>query len=463
MPSFGGAVVTAVPGAGVGLTGSVGASSQWPLDAWRQMVGYHPFHFWQQSSQYVPLPSGGCNQLVHEYPYQQASRVSRHDVRRAIASAEGRLFDYLNFRVGDVYLEKEILFPRPHDRRMRYGRPMNSSGRWLAVDVGEGYIRECGILALTHIDSPGITYQDSTGDSIKDQFVATVDVSALGVSNPEEIAIYFTAGDRNNDAIADSWRIRPVQVSISGGVATITGPAWLLVKPTTYLRLDSYSLSPGYAAADPSPSSLFAASIDVYWRRTDGNGQSQATATAVLIWESEPPPFASTGLDLACCPGLSYDTSEYDPAGLAYAVARAQVRDKRRGTIYMGEATLDTNNQWIRRNWSGCRQPDRVLLRYRAGATILEADNSLPHGSNWTNTLFALSCAELEGCFCEESRSNQILAHWQQDLAKIPNASDREFYRMSDADLNNPFGTRRGHIYAWQQVKNKRLAQPVLA
>jgi hypothetical protein len=434
-----------------------------PLDTWRQLVGYHPFHFWQQSSQHVPLPPGGCNQLVFEYPYQAAGRVSRHDIRRAIASAEGKLLDYLHFRVGDSYVEKEVLFPRPHDRRMSYARPADSSGRWLAVEAGEGFLRETGREALTLIDSPAVTYQDSTGDNIKDQFSLTADVSALGITDPEQIAVFFVAADRAGAPPGQAWEIRPVQVSISGGIATITGPAWLLVKPITYQRLDDYSLTPGYDADDPQPTGLFAASLDVYWRRTDSDGASQDTAAAVLIWESYPPPWANWGLDMACCSALTYDTNRLDPAGLAYVVARAQIRDKRRGTIYVGEATLSQAGEWVGRNWSGCRQPDRVIVRYRAGATVAETESGLKYGSDWTNTLFAFACAELEGCFCEENRSNQVLTHWQQDLAKIPNASDREFYRMSDENLNNPFGTRRGHIYAWKQVKHMRLGQGVLA
>ena len=32
----------------------------------------------------------------------------------------------------------------------------------------------------------------------------------------------------------DRWRIEPVTIGISGGIATITGAIWLLVKPYLY-------------------------------------------------------------------------------------------------------------------------------------------------------------------------------------------------------------------------------------
>ena len=53
-------------------------------------------------------------------------------------------------------------------------------------------------------------------------------------------------------------------------------------------------------------------------------------------------------------------------------------------------------------------------------------------------------------CACDTA--NREWYRWQQDLARTN--KDDELYTVSPQDLNNPFGTRRGHVWAWRQVLN---------
>jgi hypothetical protein len=41
-------------------------------------------------------------------------------------------------------------------------------------------------------------------------------------------------------------------------------------------------------------------------------------------------------------------------------------------------------------------------------------------------------------------------------------AGENEFVKFLDKQLNNPFGTQRGAIYAWQRVKKQAIGQGVL-
>lgn len=424
------------------------ADQPMPLELWRELVGYNPFHFWGIAGTAVPITSQ-CNGALREYAWQGADAVSRSDIRRAIRSAEGRLFELLRFRVGPRYITKEVRYPRPADARMQYARPVGADGRYLAAATGEGYIREMGIEALTIIDSPTVIYTDEDGDGVIDQFAVAV---ATAVTDPEEIAVYFNLADRRDQAVSERWRIEPVWINIAGGIATITGPAWLLVKPIRYEGVSVTNITPPTAPVDTA---VYAEFLDVYWRRTDAEGQSPATAAAVLVWEADPPSWAWP-MTADCCQALNFDPGRRDPASLAYAVARANIRDRRAGLVYAGEATLNEDGDWVGRNWSGCRQPDRAILRYRAGARPFEVEEAT-RGANWQDILFRLSIAELEGCFCTDHRANQILAEWQVDMAvSVPK---QQSIAISQEQLNSPLGTRRGAIYAWNQIKHLRLAR----
>ena len=43
-----------------------------PLDSWRQILAFHPYHFWQLANATTPVTSA-CNGLVKEYAWQSVS------------------------------------------------------------------------------------------------------------------------------------------------------------------------------------------------------------------------------------------------------------------------------------------------------------------------------------------------------------------------------------------------------
>jgi hypothetical protein len=57
-------------------------------------------------------------------------------------------------------------------------------------------------------------------------------------------------------------------------------------------------------------------------------------------------------------------------------------------------------------------------------------------------------------CACDEA--NRELYRWQFDLARTGGSNDESYTSVSAADLDNPFGTRRGHVYAWRFVNDRR-------
>jgi hypothetical protein len=423
------------------------ATNIYPLESLRENINYHPFHFWGLANSLVPLNSD-CNLVVTEYDYQAVQASGRDSIRRSIAIAEARLRENLNFSIGPHYLEETLQYPRPVRYGHQFGASIGGNGRWLNVRTTEGYIRALGIEARTTIDlTAAVVYSDSDGDGLNDTFTLTV---STALTNADEIAVYFTASDRlNGEAVSEKWRILPVQVTFSGGVATIKGKAWQLVKPIKYQGFNP-RLKQGI---DPSDSANFVTQLAVYRRFTDGTGQTRDTAQAVMIWETEPFPAWAT-----CCNGsnLSYVPNAGDPNALAYAIARGNIRDAKLNEIYLGEAIYNsTTSEWNGVSWN-CRQPDRVIVRYCAGVQLgaIESTSGMTlDAGRWDEIIYRLALAELANRICACQQANIEISTWQFDRARSAGANDEQ-YRVDDKAIGNPLGTRAGHIYAWNQIKN---------
>ena len=69
-----------------------------PIDTWRQILAFHPFHFWQMANSTTPITSA-CNGLVKEYAWQSVDAVGRQEIREAIQTAEDRLAECLGYAV----------------------------------------------------------------------------------------------------------------------------------------------------------------------------------------------------------------------------------------------------------------------------------------------------------------------------------------------------------------------------
>lgn len=424
------------------------------IDKWREILGYHPWHFWQLSSNTIAglEIDSACNGLVFEHAWQDRDSVGREQIRDAIATAKDRLFESLNFRPEPEYVVKTFQYPRPHDRRMEYRSAADATGRYLSINAKEGFIQAIGTEGFEDLGDQAVAYSDVFGGGLDDTFTVTATVAAG--TDTAQIEVYFTSTDRlNGEGLTPRWRVEPVDVSVAGTTATITGRRWLVVRPVLYEAWNAQQLNPETAGN-------FVTSLSVQRRFTDPDGITPQTAQAMLIWETDPP--------WHCCPCIScntspdFDPNANDPAAQAFALARAVIRDARTGEIAVGEAVWDaTNSRYVAVNWSTCRQPDRVQIRYLAGADANETDSTVFYGGSWDQIIGRLASAELAPysvCACETS--NQHLWRWQFDRART-GGTNSESFQISPEDLNNPFGTLAGHIYAWKQVKNLVLSRGI--
>lgn len=405
-----------------------------PLELWRQEIGYNPWHFWGLADSIIVPVTSKCNDVIHEYGWQGTDESGRADIRAAIINAERILFDNLSYWPAPVYSEDTLPWPKYQDLRLYRHSRMDARGGWVPVQLNEGKVRACGIKAYTELDdAAALTYTDQDGDGLLDTFTCSV---ATTVTDPDEIAIYFQPGDRlvQDSFLSDRWRIEPVNVSFLMGTATIIGKRWLCVKPTLYEDKDHYPI-------DPTVATNFITHVIIYRRYTDMTGQVSTTnSQSALIWESKP-----------CCWGCDTVTNSTDPSSEGWVAGRSGIRDSDAGIVIPAEAVYNA----VTGVWSHpcdctstCGEPDKVLVRYLAGVDLD------PHGwmqKNMRTIVSRLASAEMTRRICACDQANREFSNWQFDLARSTGA---ETYQVGQTVLENPLGTRRGHVYAWQQIKS---------
>lgn len=423
-----------------------------PLENWRQILQFHPFHFWGLADSTLLKSYEGCSPLTRQYGWQNSDAASRTEIAAAIATAEERLFDKLGFWPAPAFIRETVLYPWQGQ----------AWGRWGSVQLSAQHVQAIGVETWTAISAAAaVIYTDVDGDGYMDTF--TVGPVATTVTDPDEIALYFAAADRFDGPdfstdVGEHWRIAPVRVSLSGGNVTIKGPAWLLVKPVTYegvTNIGANGLAPATTVSTPAH---FATTVDIYRHYADPTGTTAATAAATLIWETRPCHGA-----WCCCDGCTNTTTQgsvNDPSGVATALARVGLRDPVHGIVSIGEATYNTTTGlWEASCCGSCDMPDRATIAYQAGIPLDSRSQMDPY---WQTIVARFAAAELARPVCGCDDSNRELARWQLDLART-GASDELYGAISQEDLNNPWGTRRGQVFAWRAVQNSLQLRGFLA
>lgn len=407
-----------------------------PIETFRQFFQLHPWHFWQLAGTKAPIVSG-CDDLVREFAWQNSDGVGREDVRLAVDTAESKLRQFLGYSPSPHYVVETLPFPRYpdiHVNRLGYGA---ADGRWMTLQLKEGKVIKIGSQQSSLIGSETVSYSDLDGDGLDESFEISI---ATTVTDTDELAVYFSSADRwDGSGVGDKWQILPLNISISGGIATIKGKAWQLVRPVLYQ---------GYAGSslDALDSTNYVTTLDV-WRvyQTSGTGGTE-DAQAVLIWETLP------------YPEYAYpypSPNGTDPASQAYLVARCNIRDANAGIVTIGESAYNSDTgEWVATHWSDWnRPPDRVEIRYMAGASLVSGQVQEPFKA----MVCRLAAAEMARAICACQGANREIYRWQFDLSRSSGAADESYAYISKEDLNNPLGTCRGQVFAWKQVKAQRI------
>lgn len=398
------------------------------LDRWAAIIGISPLSF---NGVYFGRTPTVCEQPWMQFAFQAADRVGREGVAFAIAQAEEDIETALGYRLLPTWEEDEwrrtARGPKPELIREL---PVGIRGFAQTVRAEWGYMISGGIRQKEIIEAGRpITYSSLDGDTYKEQAAATV-VLPSGVP-PAETRIYYPGHSGDDD-----YEIRPVTVDDTVSPATITLRREQLVKPTLQIDLVPPDDDSHWRGVDGAVDANFETEVDVY--RVYNDPQTQAT----FLWE----PFGSGSC--AGCVG----------AGCAQCAYTAQTGclmlrdDPRLSVVSYRPATWDaTSLEFDSAVWASGRQPDLVRLFYYAGwrkknlaAPTIQMDRF------WERVVAYYAAALLDRPVCECNNVHAWVENWQRDLRLSDQGRQ---INISRADLENPFGTRRGAIYAWHQVQ----------
>jgi hypothetical protein len=122
-------------------------------------------------------------------------------------------------------------------------------------------------------------------------------------------------------------------------------------------------------------------------------------------------------------------------------------------------AVYDTDSgQWVEQTWVDCRAADQVKFWYYAGdisKEYLAGRTTDPLDIYWAEAITWMAVARLPRALCSCGTTEKEVAMYRRDLRITE--PDGLGAVLSESDLDNPFGTRRGEVRAWKRVS--RLAR----
>ncbi len=387
------------------------------LFEWASIMGISPWEMAQVGTGF-PIPkSSQCDRVFFQEPYQR-DYLSREEVGQAIAEAEYLVAEQLGYWPAPKYVfDEHVTYPRPYERAHRgYGATWR--GEWKAVQLRWGKFVGGGSFTRTLIgDTANLVLSDPDGDGVKELFTCSI---ATAVTDPDEIGVYYRTADRLNNAIGETWRIRPVNVSISGGTATITGHTALLVKPTLTIGTDTEVL-------DVSIATNFVEQVTVYRVYRDTTNTAANPAQGVAVWD------------------VPEDCTTPD-CQVQILNLCLQERLSETGQVYVSYGDYST--------WPYAWEANRLQVNYLAGEPLVNNRMEPEHARIVARLATALLTSESCGC----DRANRTLHFWR----RLVNEGDSgRVYTQNEID-SNPYGEPRvGALWAWKRIQSLRLGQGV--
>lgn len=410
-----------------------------PLDRFAAVLNIHPLHFNQVFLSGLPdqpdnTSARTCDVPIFQYSWQANGKIGRDDIAQAIAAAESMIIPRLGYLpVPDWTVQEEKRAVRPANPVLTSYNDLDPRGYYKTVQARYGQIISGGQQAKTLIDDGvAITYSDTDADGFDNRAEITFNTS---VADPEEIAVYYPghSGD-------DAWQIKPLSyISIVAGVATVR---FNRQQAIVEAQMEGYFPTGINGTQDDQ----FLTTVDVYRKYNDPSVQSR------FIWD------VVGGNWCGQCDGLT----PCEVCGYAIQNGCLVVRNPRLGIVSPQPGSWDADTgEFTAAQFSVWREADRVQLWYKSGWR----DNSLPYPNITMDPVFERAIAYLAAslldrpmCNCQPVEAN--IARWREDLAlSTSSPQGSSSFRLSQGALDNPFGTTRGAIYAWEIVRERMLGQ----
>lgn len=386
-----------------------------PLDEFARILGIDPWSFNQMK--YPAAKGGQCSDVLFQHPWQE-DHLSREEVAQAIANAEQMLADELRYWPAPRYfVGEEVKLQREKTLHQEgYRKPKPVQLKWHLIQA-PGIFKRTSIGTISGSD---LATSDSDADDINDIFTATITDPAIGdITDPNEIALYFQAADRMGEALDETWRIRPVTISISGTTATIRGHLTLLVKPILQSGVKAKALKAEEAAN-------YVTGLECHRVFTDSTFTEAEPNQGVAIWNN-----------ISGC--------KTDDCGSSQKPLCLGEDNHKLGTVYAAYGQP-----------CPARRPDRLEVNYLAGLA-LENGQMQPEMARCVAYL-AVSQLANEKCGCE--RTNKIIAYWKSRVTSFEDEANKAVGYSKDFN-NIPFPVTQGGVFAWKRVFRWRHSRSV--
>lgn len=405
------------------------------LDRWARILGIHPSHF---NGIFFGSSPSVCAQPWMQHAFQAADRVGREEVANAIAQAEADIERHLGYRLLPSWeVDEWIPSIRPFRPELLNLTSVDVRGFAQTVEAQWGYLISGGIRSSELITADAaIAYSDLDGDLYDE--IATVTITVAAGTSPCELKVYYPASNALvSSGGLNEWEIRPIEVSIMGTTATIAFRRDLAVLPEMWSDYFPPADDSHLRGVDGAVDTNFLDEVDVY--RVYNDPQTQVS----FLWE----PFGSGCSCASSCVLCAY--SAQTGCLMLRGDPRHSIVSYRPGSWDADAEAFDSES------WIESRQPDIVRLYYYAGWRDKRlACPTVKMDSEWERVVAYYAAALLDRPICECNNIRAWVDHWQRDLA----IAGEEGLRVSDKDLDNPFGTRRGAVFAWRRVNAQGVA-----
>lgn len=401
-----------------------------PLATWAKIMGIHPLHFESVSLEDYPH----CSQMIMQHEWQNNDHVSREEIARAIAEAETKIETYLGYRLAPTWEVDEWRgTTRPYRREFVKYNSADIRGYKDTVNADWGYFISGGIRSKELIEADSaITYEDLDSDGYFEKATVSVATSVVDIN---EIAIFYPGHDGD-----DEWQIRPIEVRISSGIATITFRRELAVKSDLLESFNAHEES-----IEGTLDDNFLSEVDVYRIYNDPITQ------ASFLWEP---------LNVGCyqCDGEGCSSCAYSTQ-TGCLIVRG---DPRQSIVGYSPGSWNSDTDLFDSEvWSLDRSPDIVRLYYYAGWRNKSQRYLSRMDPQWERVVAYMATAMLDRTPCECMSDNWN--KWREDfLLRSGDGDGLPTLREPGSGINlgagitdNPFGSRRGELYAWYRVRSQ--------
>lgn len=384
-----------------------------PIDRWAQIMGINPLNFCQLSSNTL-FPNNVCGEVFFQDAWQHSDRVGRNEIGKAIQEAEQEIAREVGYNlIPDWTIDERLPYPHAGQPGPWMGNGLNPNGYLKSVEALRGHLISGGIRAKSVIQAgAAVVRTDPDGDGYPELVTVTVPIT---ITDTNEVHVYYPGKSG-----ADAWEIRPIQVSISGGLATITFKSWLIVAASSMYKLDAQPL-------DADTLTNYETTVDVYRVYNEPGVQVQ------FLWE---------GGGCGSCAACQLGTQD----------GCFHLRDPRLGFVVPAPGSWDASAQeFTALEWSTCREPDQVRLYYYSG----NRDNHLSRpyvemSPYWETAVAYYAASKLDRAVCGCNNVAEYIQKWRLDMM---------FSSIQDGGFNvtpefaaNRLGTSVGAFYAYRRI-----------